>query len=235
MKLNSLPVNDPSYLESMTEGVMWFSVRSKNELKRTVDRLKSEGITSLRLGIDCAEFNTKRGLKWYDWLVPSLAESFELELCFDNFSKASRRSACKKHSLLEIVEYFIHKHGQHFTLLELWRNPENRSNQDYAENIFAEDIVFVTTWAKHLGKKVSLGRIQTIDFEWITKLISSQFLQNIECVEIDKEEEDLWSSSTKFYERTLRSLFAAKGLKIEIRPSVKSPVNFQISTGDIAC
>ncbi len=234
MKINSLPVNDLSYLESMTEGVMWFSIKNRKELKLTVDKLQSEGTCSLRLGIDCAEFNTKRGLQWYDWLVPTLAESFELELCFDNFSKTSRSLVYKKHSLLEIVEYFIHKHGQHFTLLELWRNPANRLNQYYSENIFAEDIVFVTTWARHLGKKVSLGRIQTTDFEWITKLISSQFLKNIECLEIDNEEEDLWSSSTKFYERTLRSLFAAKGLNIEIRPSVKPRFDFQIPTGGIA-
>jgi len=228
MKVNLIPTIARSAIEVVAQGIKWFPVRNRKEVNLEIGRLKAEGILSVRLGIDCGEFNSKRGMKWYDWLLPSMAESFEIELCFDNFSKASNDPLSRKYTLPEIVEHFIIKHGEHFSSLELWRNPSDRENQTSNENIFAEDVVFAATWAKHLGKKVSLGKIQTSDFEWITRLISSQFLNNIECVEIDKEGENLWSTSTNLYERTLRSLFEAKGVKTAIRPSI------QTSNGDIA-
>ncbi|REG88713.1 hypothetical protein [Algoriphagus antarcticus] len=235
MEINAYPTAAPSSSEFITEGIIWFSVRNRKEVNSEIGRLKSQGISRLRLGIDCAEFNTKKGIKWYDWLLPTLAESFELELCFDNFSKTPNRSLSRTYMLPEIVEHFILKHGEHFNLLELWRNPANRAKHESSENIFSEDVVFAATWAKHLGKKVSLGRIQTTDFEWIATLVSSQFLKNIECVEIDKEGENLRNTSTQFYERTLRSLFEAKGVKTKIRPSSKSSPNQQLGNKEIAC
>lgn len=222
MKANSIPAKTPSAREFVPQDIKWFSVRNRKEVNLEIGRLKTEGILSVRLGIDCGEFNSKKGMKWYDWLLPSMAESFKIELCFDNFSKTLNDPPSRKHTLPEIVEYFILKHGEHFSSLELWRNPSERENQTSSENIFAEDVIFAATWAKHHGKKVSLGKIQTSDFEWITKLISSQFLNNIECVEIDNEGENLWSTSTNLYERTLRSLFEAKGVKTAIRPSIQT-------------
>ena len=96
------------------------------------------------------------------------------------------RESSRKHSLSEIVEYFIFRHGKYFTSLELWRNPLNRTKPDVSENIFAEDVVFAATWARYWGKKVRRGGTQTLDFEWISKLSSSPFLRNVEFVEIDK-------------------------------------------------
>ncbi|PZX48389.1 hypothetical protein [Algoriphagus chordae] len=219
---------------SSPKGVTWFPVRSKKHVNQEIERLKSEGISSLTLGINCAKFNTKKGLRWYDWLVPTLAENFHLELCFDNFYYTPTASYNRKHSLSEIVEHFILKHGQYFTEVELWRNPAKRANDEICENIFSEDVVFTATWAKHLGKKVSLGRIKTMDFEWIIKLISCQFLSTIECLKIDKETK-AWNTNTRFYERTLRSLFEAKGVKTEIKTSDIPLRNLQTSSGDIAC
>ncbi|MDR7130507.1 hypothetical protein J2X69_002863 [Algoriphagus sp. 4150] len=235
MNLSSTSAKPSTQVEPPTEGVVWFPVRNRKEVTLEINRLKSESIDSLRLGIACGDFSTKKGKKWYDWLVPTLAESFDLELCFDNFSQNPDRSLIRRLTLPEIVEHFILKHGEHFTLIELWRNPACRTTEDTCENIFAEDVVFAATWAKHLGKKVSLGKIQSSDFEWITRLVSSPFLKNIEHIEVDMDGEDLWSSGAGFYERTLRSLFKAKGVKIEIRPNVKPLPNVQVSTTEIAC
>ncbi|MFC5625070.1 hypothetical protein [Algoriphagus winogradskyi] len=231
--MNSTSIN--SKTPSSLNGVTWFPVRSRKDVNLEVERLKFEGITSIRLGIDCAKFNTKKGLRWYDWLVPTLAESFHLELCFDNFSFAPEGTHSKRHSLSEIVEHFIIKHGQHFNEVELWRNPAKRANEEICENIYSEDVVFTATWAKRLGKKVSLGGIQTVDFEWITKLISCQFLSTVDYLKIDKETEDDWSTNTRFYERTLRSLFEAKGVKTQIKTSEIPMRNLLTSGREIAC
>ena len=227
--------NNPEIPPSLPN-VIWFPISSKKELNQQIEALKSEGISMLRLGINCAKFNTKKGLRWYNWLVPILAEDFELELCFDNFFHSpSPASQHRKHSILEIVEHFILKHGKHFTLVELWRNPSIRAKDELPENIFSEDVIFTATWAKHHGKKISLGGIQTIDFEWITKLISTQFLNTCEYLKIDNETEDPWSTNTKFYERTLRSLFEAKGVKTQIINSAPTLITLQPSNKEIAC
>lgn len=215
-------------------GLTWFPVRNKKEVNSEIERLKNEGISSLKLGIDCAKFNTKKGSKWYDWLVPTLAENFDLELCFDNFSHCPTGAFYRKHSYSEIVEHFIFKHGQHFTQIELWRNPLRRAKEEIYENIFSEDVVFTATWAQHHGKKVGLGGIQTVDFEWITKLISCRFLNTLEYLKIDKESEDSWSTNTRFYERTLQGLLTAKGVKTQIRASEAPMRNLQTSSKEIA-
>tara|TARA_R110002051_G_scaffold311034_1_gene384596 strand:+ start:186 stop:881 length:696 start_codon:yes stop_codon:yes gene_type:complete len=231
MNTDSITAKTPEALE----GVTWFKVKSRREVNIEIERLKYEGISTLRLGIDCAKFNTKKGIKWYDWLVPTLAESFTLELCFDNFSHCPITSIPRKYSLPEIVEHFIVIHGQHFQLVELWRNPSIRANEEMDENIFSEDVVFTATWAQHHGKKVGLGGIQTVDFNWITKLITCQFLSNIEYLNIDKTTEDQWSTNTRFYERTLQGLFTAKGVKTQIKTS-ETPMLLLYSTNDeIVC
>ncbi len=69
---------------SVTE-ILWFATHSKKEAQFEIERLKKERRRSVRLGIACAEFNSKKGIKWYNWLLPALGEHFELELCFDNF------------------------------------------------------------------------------------------------------------------------------------------------------
>lgn len=181
--------------------ILWFSSHSKKEAQLEIERLKRERLRCVRLGIACADFNSKKGIKWYNWLLPALGENFEIELCFDNFLMNPDEADSRKHSLLEIVEYFIFKHGKYFTSLELWRNSLNRTKPEVSENMFAEDVVFAATWAKYWGKNVSLGGIPTLDFEWISKLSSSPFLRNVEFVEIDRGV-DHWNMGVRFYGQT---------------------------------
>lgn len=219
MKFHPISVKAIPPLYSSNYEILWLKPWNRIKANFEIERLKSEGNYSLRLGIDCSLFNTDEGSNWYDWLVPSLAESFQLELCFDNFSNTNGDSISQGHNLTEVVEHFILKHGECFTLLELWRNPADREKQDNLSNVFACDVIFAATWANHLGKNVKLGRIQTLDFEWITKLVASQFLTNIQCIEIDKEGEDFWRTHTNFFERALRSLFQEHGIETDIYPN----------------
>ncbi|HSF53108.1 MAG TPA: hypothetical protein VLA71_05125 [Algoriphagus sp.] len=183
--------------ETSRSEILWFPFRDKEVTQTKLDRLKQDEVNFVRLGIDCTEFNSEKGVKWFDWLLPTLGESFELELCFDNFSKNSGEPIFRKHSLFEIVEHFIFKHGEYFTTLELWKNPSTNSNLGASENIFADDVVFAATWARHWGKNVVLGGIQSLDFEWFSRLSSSQLLRNAEFVEINREK-DQWNIGIRF-------------------------------------
>lgn len=195
-----IPANLPPMLQSSLSEVLWFSFRNGNQLE--IDRVqaefekaKSAGVSSVKLGIACDELNTDEGVKWYDWLLTTFGEYFEIELCFDNFSKNPKRSSSTRHSLLEILEHFIFKHGKYFTLIELWRNPAASSTSHSSDNIFAEDVVFAASWAKQWGKKVGLGRIRAMDVEWLTKLSSTMFFKKIDFIELDLTVRDWFNIS----------------------------------------
>ncbi|WP_439489471.1 hypothetical protein [Algoriphagus sp.] len=236
MKLNPLPENATTSQDNLiTEKILWLPIRNKKQVNIEIDKLKAAGISKLKVGVDCIEFNTKKGIKGYDWLIPVLAENFDLELCFDNFPKKTIRGRVPKCMLPEIVEHFIFCHGAHFDSIQLCRQSLDRVQHTEEENIFAEAIVFAATWAKYLGKKVCLGKIQAADFEWISKLVSTRFFSHIDYIEIDKEVGGAKSSNTKFYERVLRSLFQAKGVDTEIRYPQLTSNNLELSPRGIAC
>ncbi len=236
MKLNPLPESASTSQDNLIEEkIVWLPIRNKKQVNNEIDKLKISGIRKLKVGVDCMEFNTKKGIKGYDWLIPVLAESFDLELCFDNFPKKTLRRRTPKCLLPEIVEHFIFCHGDHFDSIQLCRQSLDRGKHSDEENIFAEAIVFAATWAKYLGKKVCLGKIQAADFEWVSKLISTRFFSHIDSIVIDKEGGGEKSSGTKFYERALRSLFLAKGVDTKIRYSQLTSNDLALSPRGIAC
>ena len=224
--------------EASNLNVRWFSGQRKKEVKRAIAQMKSQGTKVIRLGISCAEFNATGGVKWYNWLLPTLAAHFELVLCFDNFSRKSELPASKQRSLPQIVEYCILRHGKSFKSIELWRNPSQENKRNAIENIFADDLVFAGTWAKYWGKKVSLGRVKSSDFEWIEKLDSASFLRNIESIEVIPEgigEE--WSDGTRYSLHTLMRHIKAKAAHAEKPAAVGSRIlpTAMITKSGIAC
>ncbi|MCE7056752.1 hypothetical protein LZF95_18865 [Algoriphagus sp. AGSA1] len=237
MKLDPHPENATfSQNNLIEEKILWFPIRNRKRVIHEVERLKSVGIRQLKVGVDCIEFNTKKGMRGYDWLIPLLADSFDLELCFDNFPMKTICGKAPKHWLPEIVEHFIFRHGDHFDNIQLCRQSLDRAKHPGDENIFAEDMVFSATWARYLGKKVCLGKIQPGDFEWISKLVPTRFFAHIDSIEIDNENGDLGSNSAKFYERALQSLFHAKGVDTKIRCCQLTSTNLNLSsTRGIAC
>ena len=154
----------------------------------TVDRLSRRRVKSLKLGIDSGEFWGEGGIDWYDWLVSTLGDKFSLTLIFGRPSRRKGQFASEKNpALSEIVEYFILKHGQYFTEVELYRSSESRSQTNQEGNIFSDEVVFAATWAKYWGKKVVLKGVSSLDVDWVSKLNSFPFLASLESSDLDKE------------------------------------------------
>ncbi len=180
--IDQLSPNVLSLAEPSTQDIFWFVPQDKHAAKHTIDRLLRRRVSALRLGLDCAEFNSKNGKKWYGWLIPKLAEKFDLTVCVDNFSKSGQNPRRSKRSLAQIVEHVVFQHGAQLARLELWRNPISRAN--YPANVFSEDVVFAATWARHLGAQVRLGVVRQWDTEWMSTLRSSQIMGDIDFVDI---------------------------------------------------
>src|SRR5690606_21438304 len=72
--------------------------------------------------------------------------------------------------------------------VELWNEPNNRSEYDYTLDsnwdIFSEMIIFAAYWAKHLGKKVALGGMSPVDCNWLDFMAQRNVLENVDAVGI---------------------------------------------------
>lgn len=169
-----------------TQNIYWFSPSHQHLVEQTMLTLKSAGSTQISVGINCNDACTKKGNFWYSWLIPTLGQQFKLKLVFDNYSKSEigLDDADLKKPLAEIVECFVHYHGQYFDEVELYKSPDHQiQTLIEANNIFSDELIFAATWAKYLGKKVSLGNVHLSDYEWVSKLTNCQIVDTVDTSE----------------------------------------------------
>jgi len=174
--------------------LQWFHVGEYERVEDTLRDLKTLGITHLRTGISWADYYTKEGPDWYDWLLPKLAGEVQILPCFlytppsigIEHKTSSPPKGPKKYA--DFLDVFITKYGQHFDWVELWNEPNNRSEYDYTLDsnwdIFSEMIIFAAYWAKKLGKKVALGGMSPVDCNWLDFMAQKNVLDNVDAVGI---------------------------------------------------
>ena len=215
---DSLKRNSPS------EGVLWLPIHQKDKVIEKAASLKSQEIRRIRVGINCKNFHDAEGKAWYDWLIPFLGKQFDLILTFEaDFENPGKKSSCY-YSFFEMIEHFTIGKTRYFDTIEVRRSAPYHT----PKNLFSDPLVFSAIWAKSMGIKVILGNIQTKDFEWVNRLIKFRLIDNFDFMEINKEEEDLWSSNTDHYEKTLIHLLAKNGCTTSIRVSAKPIISLKI-------
>lgn len=181
--------------ESKEVGILqWFHIGEYDRVEQTLKDLKKLGIKHLRTGISWADFYTKEGPEWYDWLLPKLSEQVEILPCFlytppsigIEHKTSSPPKGPKRYA--DFMDVFIGKYGEHFDWVELWNEPNNRSEYDYTLDsnwdIFSEMIICAAHWSKQLGKKVALGGMSPIDTNWLDFMARRNVLENIDAVGI---------------------------------------------------
>lgn len=194
-----------------------FPVDLKSEVLQKIAFLERKGIHVLKVCVDCKEFNFMWSVGWYDWLMATLGDKFELEISFLNNSPfMSSKKPITKHRLAETVECFINNYGNQFDRIELYRNPEDKfSPINSGINIFADELVFAATFAAFRGKKITIGGIQAGDFEWLMWLINSGFFEKVEAIRLDKEG-DNWSSNTNYLEQAVVEVLQGHNFKTQV-------------------
>jgi CDP-paratose 2-epimerase len=174
--------------------LQWFHVGDYQKVEETLKDLKALGIKQLRTGASWADYHTKGGQDWYDWLIPKLAKEVEILPCFlytppsigIEHKTSSPPKGPKKYA--DFLDVFIKRHGEHFDWVELWNEPNNRSEYDYTLDsnwsIFSEMVIFAAHWSKTLGKKVALGGMSPVDCNWLDFMAQRGVLENIDAVGI---------------------------------------------------
>ena len=187
--------NDGTKKEDKVLGLLqWFHIGDHEKVEQAIKDLKSLGITHLRTGISWADYHTNEGRAWYDWLLPKLTKEVEILPCFlytppsigIEHKTSSPPKGPKKYA--DFLDEFISRYDQHFDWVELWNEPNNRSEYDYTIDsnwdIFSEMIIFAAYWAKERGKKVALGGMSPVDCNWLDFMAQRKVLDNIDAVGI---------------------------------------------------
>ncbi len=186
---NRHPKNTPE-----TGILEWFHINDTAHVERAVAAMKELGVEHLRTGISWADYFTEDGEKWYDWLIPYLSENFKVLPCFlytpPSIGIAEKTSSPPRNpkDYADFLDIIIKRHGEHFEYVELWNEPNNRSEYDYlldeSWDIFTDMIVKASYWAQQLGKKTVLGGMSPIDPNWLKNLAGKGALQYIDVIGI---------------------------------------------------
>jgi CDP-paratose 2-epimerase len=172
----------------------WFRVNDYDHVNSTIEKLKILGVKELRTDVSWADYQTPAGEKWYNWLLPLLAADFNILPCFhgtpSSLSISGKPSSPPKNpvAFAEFLEVFISQYGGLFEYVELWNEPNNRSEYDYFLdenwNAFATMITEAARKVHALGKKTVLGGISPIDPSWIRRMGEKKVLEHIDVVGI---------------------------------------------------
>lgn len=172
--------------------VEWFRVGEYEEVRRTLQQLQELSITELRTGFSWADYYTEAGKEWYDWLIPTLAQQVNLLPCFvytpPSVGVQPKTSAPPRNpkEYADFLDVIITKYDIYFEWVELWNEPNNRSEYDYTLdhqwNIFCEMVGAAAFWMKKLGKKVLLGGMSPVDPNWLQLMYDRGVMQYVDAI-----------------------------------------------------
>ena len=95
------------------------------------------GVRHLRTHLSWADYRSAGGEAWYDWLLPTLGNRFDLLPCLHytppDLSETGRTSGPPRdlRLLADFVDHIIDRYGAVFTWLELWNEPNNLLDWDW--------------------------------------------------------------------------------------------------------
>ena len=172
----------------------WFHLNDFEHVENAVSELKKMGVTHLRTAFSWADYFTPDGEDWYQWLIPYLSKHLTLLPCFlytpPSIARAEKSSAPPKNpkDYADFIDVVLKKYGKHFEYIELWNEPNNRSEYDYmldeSWEIFIKMIRMASYWARHLGKKTVLGGMSPVDPNWLKYIADKGALEFIDVVGI---------------------------------------------------
>jgi len=174
--------------------VEWFRPGEQAHVRQVLADLKELGVTELRTGVSWADYFTPEGKDWYQWLIPTLAREVNILPCF-LYTPPSLgirpKTSSPPHTpkaYADFLDVFITDLGEYFEWVELWNEPNNRTEYDFTLDYgwfkFGEMVGGAAYWAKHRGKKTVLGGMSPIDPNWLHVMFERGVMQYIDAVSI---------------------------------------------------
>lgn len=172
----------------------WFHVGDRQRVEDVLADAKELGINEIRTALSWADFVSRGGPEWYDWLLPRIREQATVLPCFTYtppsegiVSKVSAPPREPK-KFADFIDVAITRYGEHFDWVELWNEPNGIQDWDWRLDpdwrVFSEMIVMASYWARQRGKKTVLGGMCPVDQNWLNLMCSRGVLENIDVVGI---------------------------------------------------
>jgi CDP-paratose 2-epimerase len=180
---------------SPTIGLLeWFRPGEFDRVEQAIFTLKRLGVTEFRTGISWADCHTDTGMKWYDWLIPTLAKEANLLPCFlytppsIGIKPTSSSPPRNIKAYADFLDVMITRFNNEFEWIELWNEPMNLSEWDWTLDqdwsLFAEMIGGAAYWTRQRGKKNVLGGMSPIDPHWIERMFKLGVMDYIDAIGI---------------------------------------------------
>jgi len=186
---------DPAMQESRQAswGVLeWFEPGEYDRVERVLQRMRSLGIRRLRTGVSWAETQRPENARWFDWLLPRLAQEVEVIPCFVytppslGVEPSVAAPPREPKSFADFLDAWITRQGQHFEWVELWNEPNSARNWDYTIDPdwleFGRTVGGAAYWARQRGKKVLLGGMSPIDPHWLEVMFQRGVMDHVDAV-----------------------------------------------------
>lgn len=172
----------------------WFHHEDYRAVERSVGLLHDLGIRHLRTGISWADYFRPAGKQWYDFQMKALAEFDVLLSVWHTPPSISEGNACaspprRLRDFADFIDRIIGEHGDRFSHLELWNEPNNRLKWNFVSydpqwRKFAEMVGAAAYWAKARGVATVLGGMVPVDHHWLSLMQDYGVLQYIDKVGI---------------------------------------------------
>ncbi|HET6433086.1 SDR family NAD(P)-dependent oxidoreductase [Dyella sp.] len=186
-------MNRKPHPQASALGVLeWFHLGERDTAIAVIDDLRRLGVQQLRFGVSWADFHAPGGEAWYDWLFPALGEHFELLPCFlytppslgEEPSTAAPPRETRRYA--DFIDVCITRYGQYFDYVELWNEPNNLIEWNYALDRswtkFCAMVGDAAYWARQRGKKTVLGGMAPIDPGWLQTMFDNGLMPYIDVV-----------------------------------------------------
>lgn len=174
--------------------LQWFHLGDRASVERVTAALGEMGIRHLRTGVSWADWYAPGGRDWYDWLLPQLGRSFEVLPCIlytpPSLGILPKTSSPPKRprDYADFVDLFLGRHGDLFTHVELWNEPNNLAEWDWTLdpewNLFADMVGAAASWTRRCGFRTVLGGMAPPDPNWLDLMCARGLVEHIDVVGI---------------------------------------------------
>jgi CDP-paratose 2-epimerase len=156
--------------------------------------LRALGVTDLRTMVSWADWDTREGQAWYNWLLPHLANQMNVLPCvlYTPLSQAvAPRVAAPPwdpKAYGDFIDVLITRLGHCFEWIELWNEPDQLTEWDRTLDphwqTFSAMVGGAAYWAQRRGKRTVLAGMHVYDPNWLELMFRRGVMQYIDAVGI---------------------------------------------------
>ena len=171
-----------------------FRVGERERAEQVLEDMAALRIRDLRVCVSWADSLTAEGKRFYDWLIPALAERARIVPCVTHTPPSlgvePRVSSPPRDArvLADWLDVFLTQHDDAFDHVELWNAPSSLTGWDARLDPelarFAATVGGAASWARQRGKRTVLGGLRPVDPGFLRRLAERDVLKHFDAIAV---------------------------------------------------